>query len=56
MILFCKRPVFLKIIDCSMICRNNNKNPGGHYAVISYALLIPIIFRNDNYELQLIII
>ena len=25
--LFCKRPVFLKIIDCSLICRNNNKNP-----------------------------
>ena len=25
--LFCKRPVFLKIIDCSLICRNSNKNP-----------------------------
>ena len=30
MILFCKGPVFLKIIDCSMIC-GNNENPGGHY-------------------------
>ena len=29
-LLFYKRPVFLKIIACPMICRSNDKNPGGH--------------------------
>ena len=31
LIIFYKRPVFLKIIACIMICRNNVKNHAGHY-------------------------
>ena len=31
LILFYKRTVFLKIIACTMICRNNEKISVGHY-------------------------
>ena len=41
---FYKRPVFLKIFACCMICRNNDKSPGDHYEKTQFNALIAMLY------------
>ena len=55
--LLLKRLVFLKIVACNMICRNNDKNLSGHckqthfntLIVVLYDSCIPMELGNFNY-------